>query len=165
MRKWGMLLAMAAIVFGTFSASEARGQALIQFGPQLTLVDFEDLGIGIRGDYALGDALGLEEEFIRYMKLSADVNYILEGSDATTLHFNVNGLIPFEVDLAFVPYAGAGLNHVRSSFEGSSSNFSGLNLLGGAMFGLADLPAFVQVQYSTSGLGFLSVSFGVLFGG
>jgi hypothetical protein len=160
-----MLLAMAAFVVVTFSASEARAQ--VMFGPQLTLVDFSDLGIGVRGDYALGDALGLEEEFLRYMKVSADVNYILGGSDVTTLHFNVNGLIPFEIDtdFDFVPYAGAGLNHVRSSFDDRSESFSGLNLLGGIMFGIADTPAFAQVTYSTSGLGFLSVSFGVMFGG
>jgi len=163
MRKWGMLLAMAAFVFVTFSADEARAQ--VMFGPQLTLIDFDDLGIGVRGDYALGDALGLEEEFLRYMKVSADVNYILDGGDATTFHFNVNGLIPFEIDAGFVPYAGAGLNHVRSSFDDGSSSFSGLNVLGGVMFGLADFPAFAQLQYSTSGLGFLSVSFGVMLGG
>jgi hypothetical protein len=33
------------------------------------------------------------------------------------------------------------------------------------MFGLAKLPAFAQAQYSTSGNGFITISFGVLFGG
>ncbi|TVP45216.1 MAG: hypothetical protein EA350_09725 [Gemmatimonadales bacterium] len=158
-----MLLAMAALAVITFSASEARAQ--VMFGPQLTLVEFEHLGIGVRGDYALGDMLDLEEGWFQHTKVSADLTYVFQDSDFTTFHFNVNGLVPFEIDADFVPYAGAGLNHVRQSVEGASGSFSGLNLLGGVTFGLAEIPAFAQIQYSTSGLGFLTVSFGVLFGG
>jgi hypothetical protein len=66
---------------------------------------------------------------------------------------------------AVVPYAGAGVNRFRVSADGASAGESGLNLLGGIFFDLGAVPSFLELQYSTTGTGQLSMSFGLLFGG
>ena len=133
----------------------------------MVLWDFDDLGVGARVDWDLGSAFEIEEGFFQDLTASFNANYVFDDfDDATTLIFNVNGIVPFQIDGAVTPFAGAGINHYRISVDGPFSfTGSGLNLLGGIMFGLGNLPAFTELQYSTTGAGFLSLSFGVMFGG
>lgn len=155
----------AAFLLVTSPAEEVQAQ--VAFGPQAVLWDFSDFGVGARVDWGMGDAFEIEEGFFEGLTGSFNGNYLFDDfSDANTLIFNANAWVPFDIDAAVSPYAGTGINHYRISVDGPF-NFtgSGLNLLGGIQFGLGDVPAFTELQYSTTGAGFLSLSFGVLFGG
>lgn len=75
---------------------------------------------------------------------------------------------------AVAPYAGAGSNHMRCSTDISATSFpglgfsgssTGLNVVGGLGFRLGVLPAFAEVQYSTSSSDYVTLSAGVMFGG
>lgn len=155
-----MLLAGLAL-FLAVPATEAAAQ--VTFGPQIVLWDFEEIGIGARVDFQLGEAIGIDEGVLQDLFASVNANYILV-SDVTMLMFNANAAVPFDIDAAVVPYAGAGLNHLRQSVSGASFSWTGLNLLGGIFFDLGNFPAFAELQYSTSANGFLSLSAGIFLG-
>lgn len=165
MKKLACIAVAAAFLLVAAPADEAQAQ--VSFGPQVVLWDFSDLGVGARVNFGLGDAFGIEDGFFEELTGSFNANYLLDDfDDATTLLFNVNAMVPFEIDADITPFAGAGINHYRISVDGpSSSSRSGLNLLGGLNLSLGDIPAFTELQYSTTGAGFLSLSFGVMFGG
>jgi hypothetical protein len=160
MKRYALLAGLA--LFIAIPATDATAQ--VSFGPQVVVWDFEEIGIGGRVDFGLGEALGIEEGVFQDLFASFNANYLF-ADPGTTLIFNINAAIPFAMDGPVTPYAGAGLNHFRFSFEGFSSSHSGLNVLGGIFFDLGALPAFAELQYSTTGAGFLSLSAGVLFGG
>jgi opacity protein-like surface antigen len=159
MKKW--LLSAAVVALLTVPAGEAQAQ--VAFGPQVVLFDFEDIGIGGRVDFGLGEAFGIQEGMLQGLFGSGNVNYVLAEGDATQLLFNLNVGVPIPTAGALRPYAGAGLNHNRVSVSGFSASSSGLNVLGGLFLDVG-LPAFVELQYSTTGAGFLSLSVGLLFG-
>jgi len=164
MKKWFAVLAAFAFLL---AVQPQEAEAQVSFGPQVVLWDFEEVGIGARVDIGLGESLGIEEGFFEELFASINGNYVFGVGDLTVLLFNANASVPFEIDAAVTPYAGTGLNHWRVSGTGpfASGGATGLNLLGGIFFGLGDIPAFAELQYSTTGFGFLSVSAGVLFGG
>lgn len=167
MRFTRTLIAMSVALFMVLPAQRAEAQ--VSFGPQLVLWDFSDLGIGARVDFGLADSFGIEEGFFQGLFGTVNANYLLQDGDVTTLAFNVNGAVPIQMDGPISPYVGAGINHFRSSvdtdFGDFSSSSSGLNILGGTFFNLGTIPAFGELQYSTTGAGFLTLSGGVLFGG
>lgn len=180
MKRWLGLL--AALTF-LFPLIPAQAEAQVSFGPQVVLWDLERLGVGGRVDFGLADAFGIEEGFFEALKGSVNGSYVFGESEdfsggsaswnATVI--NINGTVPFEVEAGVNPYAGAGLNHTRFSSSVSAPGFggfgfgggsvSGLNLLGGVELELGSLPAFAELQYSTSGAGYLTVAGGVMFGG
>ncbi len=166
MKRWTMLLAAFGFLIATIPS---QAEAQVQFGPQAVVWDFEDVGVGARVDFALSDAFGIDDGFFDGLFASINGNYLFSDLDGTVLLFNGNASVPFDIDGAVTPYAGAGINHWRWSDEVAgvsvSSSNSGLNLLGGLFFDLGEIPAFGELQYSTTGAGFLSVSVGVLFGG
>jgi hypothetical protein len=134
-------------LFLAVPATEATAQ--VTFGPQLVLFDVEDLGIGARVDFQLGDLFGAEEGPFSALFATANGNYVFNGVDnLTTLVFNGNAAVPFAVEAAVTPYAGAGLNLIRSSFEDFSDNSTGLNILGGVFFDLSGIPAFAELLSS-----------------
>jgi opacity protein-like surface antigen len=170
MKRWiGMALALAVLL----AAHPGRTEAQVAFGPQAVLVDFDDLAVGGRVDFGLGQALGIEEGVFQELFASLNGNYVFTEGDATNLIFNANAAVPFEVEAPITPYAGAGINIYRWSISetifgepsSGSDTSSGLNLLGGLFFDLGEIPAFAELQYSTTGAGYISISFGVLFGG
>jgi hypothetical protein len=156
-------LSVVALAF-LLAVPAAKVDAQVSFGPQIVLFDFEDVGVGGRLDLGLGQAFGIQEGPLQGLFGSFNGNYIFNDSDVTQLVFNANVAVPFEVAGTLRPYAGAGINHLRLSYEGFSASSSGLNLLGGVFLGVGNLPAFAELQYSTSGNGYLSLSVGVLFG-
>ncbi len=170
MKRWYILLALVGFLFA-LPAQEAEAQ--VAFGPQVVLWDFDEIGVGARVDFGLADAIGIEDGFFQDLYGSFNANYLFLDGDATSLVFNLNGNVPLDLDTDLNPYIGAGINHWRTSVtfnflgvsEKVTSSASGLNILGGLKFGLGDIPAFAEAQYSTSGAGFLTISFGVLFGG
>jgi hypothetical protein len=166
MKRWlGVLAALTFLI----PLVPAQAEAQVSFGPQVVLWDFDEVGLGARVDYGLADAFGIEDGFFENLFGSFNANYLFTDGDGTTLLFNVNANVPIATDGGLRPYVGAGLNHWRYSFSSGgmsfSSSSSGLNVLGGLLFGLGDIPAFGELQFSTTGSGFLSLSGGVLFGG
>lgn len=156
------LLLVGVALFLAVPVTEASAQT--SFGPQVSLWDLSELGIGARVDFVLGDVFGQEEGPFSEMFATVDGSYILDDAEeVTTLAFNANAAVPLPMDGNLSPYAGAGLNHFRSSSDFGSISFSGLNLLGGLFFDLGGMNAFGQLQYSTTGAGFLTLSGGVLF--
>ena len=162
MKKWFAVLAALAFLL-VIPSQEAEAQ--VSFGPQVGLWDFDELTIGGRVDIGLGDSFGIEEGAFQNLFASIDGNFVTGFGDATALMFGANANVPFEIDADVTPYAGAGINAFRVSGNGASFTNSGLNLLGGVFFGLGQVPAFAQLQYSTTRNGFVSISTGVLFGG
>lgn len=165
MKKLACIALAAAFLVVSTPAEEVQAQ--VAFGPQAVLWDFDDFGIGARVDWNMGEAFDIDEGFFENLTGSFNANYVFDDfNDATTLIFNINAHVPFDIDAGVTPFAGTGINHYRISVDGPFSfSGSGLNLLGGIMFGLGDIPAFTELQYSTTGAGFISLSFGVLFGG
>ncbi len=162
MKKWFVVLAALAFLI-VIPSQEAEAQ--VSFGPQVGLWDFDELTIGGRVDIGLGDSFGIEEGVFQNLFASIDGNFVTGFGDATALMFGANANVPFDIEADVTPYAGAGINVFRLSATGVSSTNSGLNLLGGIFFGVGEIPAFAQLQYSTTGNGFVSISVGVLFGG
>jgi opacity protein-like surface antigen len=161
MRRWHVLVVALAFLL---TVPAAKAEAQVAFGPQVVLFDFEDIGVGGRVDVGLGQAFGIQEGLLQGLFGSFNGNYIFNDGDVTQLVFNANVAIPFDVAGTIAPYAGAGINHNRVSVSGFSASSSGLNLLGGVFLGLGNLPAFAELQYSTTGAGYLTLSFGLLFG-
>ncbi|MEX2529632.1 MAG: hypothetical protein WD960_02580 [Gemmatimonadota bacterium] len=166
MKRWLGLL--AALTF-LFPLIPAQAEAQVSFGPQVVLWDFEELGVGARVEFGLADAIGIEDGFFESLYGSVNTSYLFIDGDGTNLVFNVNGNVPIAMDGGLRPYVGAGLNHFRSSISVGGTSFSssasGLNLLGGLLLDLGEIPAFGELQFSTTGDGFLSLTGGVLFGG
>jgi hypothetical protein len=161
-------IGFAAIAFLCFLAMPpAEAEAQVTFGPQVSLWDFEEVGIGAKVDIGLGETLGIEDGALQNLSASLDGNYMFGTGDLTMTLFNLNAQVPFDIDAGVTPYAGTGLNHWRVSGTGpfASGGTSGLNILGGLSFDLGQIPAFTQLQYSTTGFGYLTVSAGVMFGG
>ena len=165
MKKWFAVLAALAFLL-VIPSQEAEAQ--VSFGPQVVLWDFDEVGVGARVDIGLGESLGIEDGAFADLFASIDGNYLFGAGgmgDESGIMIGANANVPFQIDAAVTPYAGAGLNYHRVSANDVSFSNSGLNLLGGIFFGLGEIPAFAQVQYSTTWTGFLSLSAGVLFGG
>jgi opacity protein-like surface antigen len=180
MKRWSVLLAGLAFLFVAMPAEETEAQ--VTFGPQAIFWDLDRPGVGARVDIGLADSFGIDEGFFEELKASINGSYVFGESESfpggsaswNVIVINANAVVPFEVDAAITPFAGAGINHTRFSSSisnggfggfGFTGTFSGLNLLGGIEFGLGDLPSFAELQYSTSGAGYLTLGFGVMFGG
>ncbi len=180
MKKWSGVLAALLVTVMMTSVEKAEAQTV--FGPQIVLWDLDEPAIGARVNFGLADAFGIDDGFFQNLAGSVNASYIFGDSESiggetwswSGFLINVNAIVPFEVEAAVTPYAGAGINHTRfsTSFSGSgigsfgfSGSSSGLNLLGGVELPLGSIPAFAELQYSTSGAGALTLSFGVLFGG
>lgn len=159
MKRWTMVAALALLL--PFLAQPAQAQ--VSFGPQVVFWDFEELGVGARVDFGLGQAFGIEEGPFQNMFGTVNVTYLFV-SNVTPILINANVSVPFETEMAATPYAGAGINHWRISNGGSVSR-SGLNLLGGLFFDLGGIPAFGELQYSTTSTNFLTLAGGVMLGG
>jgi opacity protein-like surface antigen len=169
MKKSLMVLAAAALL----AWAPVEGQAQVSFGAQAALFDLEELAVGGRVNFGLANSFGIEDGFFQGLEGSVNANYLfLDGADSAFL-INANGLVPLSVESSLSPYVGAGINHYRYSwdnpfgdligFDGTYSA-SGLNILAGLNLSLGALPAFAELQYSTTGAGFLTLSGGVMFG-
>lgn len=170
MKRFRMLLLIVVPAFLLADGDAAEGQ--VSVGPQLLVFDMEEVGIGGRLDVELGEPLGIEQEPFSGLFGSAHANYVFSNSDVSWLLFDFNPAVPFEIEPAVTPYAGAGLNVTRVSIDDFSDTNAGLNLLGGLLFDLGNVPAFAEVRFSTTSVGtglggsnFISLSGGVHLGG
>lgn len=182
MKRHSVLL--AGLTLFVLATPPAEAEAQVSYGPQIVLWDLDELAVGGRLDFGLADVFGIDDGAFAALRGSTNISYVFGDSETfagveaswSGLLINLNAVVPFEIDAAVTPFAGAGINHTRFSssvsgagtggfggtFTGSSS---GLNLLGGVEFGLGAVPAFAELQYSTTGAGALTLSFGVMFGG
>lgn len=172
-----------------------RAAAQVTFGPQVTLADLSELGIGGQVEFGLADAFGIEEGPMSNLTGFVNISYLFgapygafrfyddldfglgsSGFSSSAVAFNVGGKVPFEIEAGVTPYVGGGINftNVRLSYEDNlgsrfsesvSSTDGGINLLGGINFELGELPGSAELGYVSSGPGYLSLTFRVMFGG
>lgn len=155
------VLLVALFLFGQSEEAEAQ----VSIGPQVALWDFDELAVGGKLQYELGDTFGIEDGTFQDLYGAFDVQYLIDHPAGSPLNFNLNAGVPFDIDAGVTPFAGAGINYLRWSGEGmfGSVSSSGLNLLGGLEFD-AGVPIFAQLAYSTGWAGVLTLSGGVMFG-
>lgn len=161
-----LLLALSA------APNDARAQAVIEVGPRVgyEIDDFEALTIG--ADVRVSTVtlpFQVNGTFDYYF---ADE---LAGTDLNVFQITGNALYEFGINnQLFTPYAGPGLSITRVSFDSAlpdDSDFSasdtdlGLNLVGGAEFGVRNLKAFAQASFVVGGsFEPVNITGGVLFG-
>ncbi len=154
-------LLVAAAIFCLAGAKSANAQAF-RWGPQLSLADDADFGIGARVEFDFaGPPLTLIGDFgyffpdgnVDYWELNANLVYNFRIPDAPTV----------------TPYAGGGLNIAHKSFDGNdltddrSNTDPGLNLLGGARFDAGAVSPFIELKFEIEGGDQFIVTGGILF--
>jgi hypothetical protein len=171
MTKW--LIAAGVTLAVGLTAQPAAAQA--QFGVQGNYSDDFDFGIGARAQFDLGSAIDPEGPLADLMGVVSFDYYFPDCDPADCSFFEVNGnaLYPLDFGEGFTPYVGGGLHLARASaeidtgfgVEDASDTEIGLNALGGALFGLGTLDAFVEAKIELAGAEQFVLTFGVLFGG
>ncbi len=144
------------LTFGLlFGAQRAQAQAQIQVGPRVgyELNDYEALSVGADVRIStLALPVQINPTFDYYFLDDSDFG----GVDVSLIQFAANALYQFGFNnQVFTPYAGPGLSYSRFSaeaggFDGSESDI-GLNLVGGAEFGVGNLNAFAQAEFVVGG--------------
>lgn len=147
------LLALAALGLGP-----APARAQVHLGPQLSLADDADFGLGGRlvagvPEYRGFEAMGSFDLFfpegpVDYWEINGNVLYNFEIPDLPSLR----------------PYAGGGLNfaHVSGGFGAGDSDL-GLNLLAGNKFPLQGFTPFTELRVELGGGEQFVLTGGVLF--
>lgn len=155
------LLAFAvAVTSGLLAVESARAQ--VHLGPQISIADEADVGLGGRLVAGVEDYSGLE--------VIGSVDIFFPDGDFDYWEINGNAVYNFEIVGApsLRPYAGGGLNVAHVDFDddvpgGQSDTDLGLNLLAGSKFPLEGLTPFVEVRGEISGGEQLVVTGGLLF--
>lgn len=162
------LFAVCAVALLGFTASEAKAQ--VSFGAQANWASEVDLGVGARASFTLPvENLTIVPSLDFFFPSSG-----LEGVSSTWMELsgNVHYAFPLADNPGLLPYAGGGLNFVRSSTkvsfmgvsESVSGNSTGLNLLGGVKFpSFGKVIPFGELRYATVGAGQIVLTGGVNF--
>ena len=139
---------------------EARAQAQVEIGPRL--------GFDLTG-HVEDFFIGADARF-GFSNLPVLVNGALDiylEEDFDFFQLSVNALYEFGVyNVAFTPYAGAGIGISRKSFESEfrdDRTDAGLNLIGGVTFGFGNLRPFAQAQITVGDFGLFTIGGGLLF--
>ncbi len=103
----------------------------------------------------------------------ATFDYYFMERNATFWQLGLNALLGFGPGLLFTPYIGAGLGIARASVDVDMGDFgafsvsdtdTGINLIGGARFGVGPIRPFVQVQVTVLGdVDLVTIAGGLLF--
>lgn len=155
------LLALAvALSFGLLAVESARAQ--VHLGPQISIADDADVGLGGRIVAGVEDYSGLE--------VIGSVDIFFPDGNFDYWEINGNAVYNFEIVGApsLRPYAGGGLNVAHFDFDddipdGDSETELGLNLLAGSKFPLEGFTPFVEVRGEISGGEQLVITGGFLF--
>lgn len=155
------LLALAvALGSGLLVVDSARAQ--VHLGPQISIADHADVGLGGRLVAGVEDYSGLE--------VIGSVDIFFPDGDFDYWEINGNAVYNFEIVGApsLRPYAGGGLNVAHTDFDdeipgGDGDTDLGLNLLAGSKFPLEGFTPFVEVRGEISGGEQLVVTGGFLF--
>lgn len=135
----------------------ARGQAAA-FGPQLSLADDTDLGLGARAVLNLSDYEGWEAVG------SFDLFFPENDVDYWEINGNLVYNFPVEETRTFFPYVGGGLNVANAdapTVEGDTD--LGLNIVGGGKFDAEGVTPFVEARIEVEGGEQFVVTGGLLF--
>lgn len=155
------LLAIAvALGSGLLVVDSARAQ--VHLGPQISIADEADVGLGGRLVAGVEDYSGLE--------VIGSIDIFFPDGDFDYWEINGNAVYNFEIVGApsLRPYAGGGLNVAHFDADddvpgGDSDTDLGLNLLAGSKFPLEGFTPFVEVRGEISGGEQLVVTGGFLF--
>lgn len=155
------LLALAvALASGVLLVDSARAQ--VHLGPQISIADEADVGLGGRLVAGVEDYSGLE--------VIGSVDIFFPDGNFDYWEINGNAVYNFEIVGApsLRPYAGGGLNVAHVDFDddvpgGESDTDLGLNLLAGSKFPLEGFTPFVEVRGEISGGEQLVITGGFLF--
>lgn len=141
-----------------FGAEQAKAQAQIQLGPRVgyDIDDLESLSVG--ADVRIS-TLALPVQInptFDYFFMDDAENDLGDDVGRQGLQFTANALYTFGVsNRVFTPYAGPGVSYTRLSYDGDfdADDVSdvGLNLVGGAEFGVGPLRAFGQAEFVVGG--------------
>lgn len=144
MSRIGVLAAaLAAASFALPGA--APGQA--HFGPQLSLAEDRELGLGGRALVNISDYEGWEGVG------SFDLFFPDGDVDYWELNGNVLYNFPVEPTRSFFPYLGGGINIARLDAEGADEGDTavGLNVVGGGKFDAEGVTPFVEARIEIEG--------------
>lgn len=156
MRKLVSVLAVLTV----FALAAPRGVEAqeVHFGPQLSLAEDTDLGVGGR---ALVNLSGMEG-----FEIAGSFDYFFPGSNFD--YWEINGNLHYNIQVSesevFFPYIGAGLNYANASSGGVSNSDIGLNLVGGSKFQAAErfIP-YAELRVEAGGGEQIVVTGGLLF--
>jgi hypothetical protein len=170
MKKWPMLVGALALMIAVQPA-----EAQVAFGPQVAYGADTEIGFGGRVEFDLTRPFGVTEGFF------AGVFGIVSGnfypsphgvSDWNIIQITGNVAVPFPMDAAVAPYAGAGLQWTRfdfgdTGFGSATGSDTSLNVLGGIKFPIGGMNGFAEGNFGlgSGAAGQLSVMVGILFGG
>lgn len=162
----GKILSALALAAALSLATATSSAAQVHFGPQVSLADDADVGLGGRITAGVPQYAGLE------FAGSFDVFF----PDGNYDYWEINGNVLHNFEIAgttsFRPYAGGGLSIARRDFEGGDGpgdfrdddTLVGLNLVGGTKFA-TESPAtpFVELRLEIEGGEQFVVTGGLLF--
>jgi len=145
---------VALMLLGAPGVQDAEAQVAV--GPQASWGSEADFGVGGR---ALINIPNVNLETV----LSAELFF--PDGDVDWLDFNANVFYHFHLPdtHSVVPYAGAGLNVARLSFNGSETE-AGLNIGGGIRFPAGGMTPFIDARFVFSDADQFVISAGLLFG-
>lgn len=149
------LAAIVALALFTLPGT-ALGQD-VQLGPQLSVADDYDLGVGARGAFNVADPGGWEAMG------SFDVFFPDNDVDVWELNGNLVYNFPVEETRTFFPYLGGGLNVNHVEAGGADDTQLGLNIVGGSKFDAEGLTPFVEARIEVEGGEQFVVTGGLLF--
>lgn len=150
------LLLLFALSISPTSEPTDEAEPRLSFGPQLVMVDFDALGAGVRlTNHRVFESAGL----------SFNAHYFGEYSGSPSKLFtSISLFVPLEVDEYIDIYVGVSRVHMRTlSDRRDTVRETGFGVFGGIMFPLGRVPTFTEFQYSTTGDGSLTLSFGLMF--
>jgi opacity protein-like surface antigen len=161
MRKF--LLTICSLALFGFAATEANAQ--VSFGAHASWASDVDLGVGARASFTLP---------VENLTIVPSFDFHFPGNGVSWMEFSANAHYDFPLadNPGILPYAGGGLNHIRSKVEfsmlGISESYTatatGLNLLGGVKFPqFGKLVPFGELRYGTAGTGQIYLTGGVIF--
>lgn len=156
MRKFSTAVAAIFAVALLALPGTARGQD-VQLGPQLSVADDVDLGLGGRAVFNVGDPGGWEGIG------SFDVFFPDSDIDYWELNGNLVYNFPVEETRTFFPYLGGGLNVAHASAGTADDTELGLNLVGGGKFDAEGMTPFVEARVEIEGGEQFVITGGLLF--
>jgi len=172
----GRRVLIAITAFGFFAGAGAVEAQSVQIGPQLSLAEDTDFGIGPRLEIGLVPAIpGLR--FAASFDYFFPDNPTLGGGAATADndYWELNGNLLYGFGIpslpGFDPYVGAGINIAHASSVGEiqgvpfddSDTDAGVNLVGGAQFPIGGLTPFLEARLELRDDNQLVVAGGFLF--
>lgn len=157
------VLLVLAVTFASALATAESAEAQVHLGPQISIADDADVGLGGRLVAGVEDYAGLE--------VIGSFDIFFPEGDYDYWEINGNAVYNFEIVGApsLRPYAGGGLNvaHIGADDDAGGDvdgdTELGLNLLAGTKFPLEGITPFVEVRGEVSGGEQLVITGGLLF--